>query len=81
MNIMRALRSNKLARGTHFSEKNVYIYATLWPKKIFENFFSGFESSPKLSHMISYLIEGPYVDSVFGTAHPTYKTYLHSCFG
>ena len=47
MSIMRALRSNELARGTHFSEKNVDIYATQWPNKFFESFFSGFESSPK----------------------------------
>ena len=46
-------------------------------KKNFGKVFSlGFESGPKLSHMILYLIEGPYLSSTFGTAHPSYRGVL-----
>ena len=70
MRIMRALRSNTLARDSRFCEKNMDICATLWSKFFSEYFFLDSEAYTKLSHLFFYLIGSAFVCSAFGTAHP-----------
>ena len=70
--IVKALRSIELDFDSYFSEKNIEISATQWPKFFSKIFFQDFKTCAKLSKTIFYPIEGAYPSSAFGTATPTY---------
>ena len=73
LSIVRALRSIALDFDSYFSDKNIEISATQWPKIFLKIFFLDFKTSSKLSKMVFYPIEGAYPSSAFGTATPIYR--------
>ena len=70
LSIVRALRSISLDFDSYFSEKNIEISATQWPKIFLKIFFLDSKTCSKLSRMIFYPIKGTYPSSAFGTATP-----------
>ena len=72
LSIVRALRSIALDFDSYFSDKNIEISATQWPKIFLKIFFLDSKTCSKLSRMIFYPINGAYPSSAFGTATPSH---------